>query len=354
MQESDEEDIATIHFFAALTPLAKLYFTYTASIPSMRLDIRMFRTLNKSIAASGASTWVVRQQQPIVLCVCLLAFALRALVGFCGPDHFWAYTEYLDMATVLAHGGGYCMGMDGTLCAYFPPVYPTLVAGCVLTGHTRVAMTLLGSCLGAGTVYVIFLIGRRIGGARVGLLACSYAAIYPYYVWHDSVLQETATLTFVVACTVLLLIWSNREQSPGAWLVAGCALGLTVLTKANLLLFVPLAIGWAFVGTGGGWLRRIRPALWLTVGAILILAPWMVRTWRIAGAPIIYSNGGFSLWTSNHRLTFDYFPQQSIDAASAPEWNDLSAADTQEYGAITDPQGIRQAQWLWRRGMVYI
>jgi 4-amino-4-deoxy-L-arabinose transferase-like glycosyltransferase len=215
-------------------------------------------------------------------------------------------------------------------------------------------MTLLGSGLGSGTVYLTFIIGRRIRGPLVGLLACLYVAVYPYYVWHDAVLQETATLTFVVACALLMLIRSNSDTSRWTHLGAGCALGLTVLTKANLLLYVPLAIGWAFLAAPGGWPRRIRPALWLTFGVVLTLSPWMIRTWHIAGAPMIYSKGGFSLWTSNHRLTFDYFPRLSIDAASEPEWNDMTAAERNEYDAIRDPQGIDQTLWLWHKGMTYI
>src|SRR4051794_25721352 len=93
-----------------------------------------------------------------------LAVVLRAGAIWWEPMHFWSYTAYYDLASVVAHGGGYCMSSDGKLCADFPPVYPTILAACVLTGHDRGAMILAGSLIGAGTVLLTFLIGRQLFG----------------------------------------------------------------------------------------------------------------------------------------------------------------------------------------------
>jgi hypothetical protein len=92
----------------------------------------------------------------------------------------------------------------------------------------------------------------------------------------------------------------------------------------------------------------------VAAGVALLRTPWVIRTWRVVGEPILYSNGGFSLWTANHRLTFDYFPVTSIDDAAGPEWDDLTAAEQSEFNAIHDPQGIRQTHWYWRKGLAFI
>jgi 4-amino-4-deoxy-L-arabinose transferase-like glycosyltransferase len=246
------------------------------------------------------------------------------------------------------------MSPDGSLCAYFPPVYPTIIAACILTGHAKSAIILAGSLIGAGTVWCVFLIGRRLFGATTALLASVYAAVYPYFIWHDAVLQETATLTLVVAVAILLLLRAHDTPSRWNWLAAGAVLGVAVLTKANLALFVPFALLWIVVSAPAVMPRRLAPALWATLGVALVLGPWVIRTWRITGAPILYSNAGFSLWTSNHRLTFDYFPRRSIDDAAQPEFDDLKPEERREFDAIADTQGIRQTRWLWARGVAFI
>ncbi len=208
--------------------------------------------------------------------------------------------------------------------------------------------------IGAGTVWLTFLIGRALFGPACGLLAAGYAGVYPYFVWHDAVLQENATLALIVAAAILLLIKSNASSSSWLWMGAGAILALAVLTKANLALFVPLALAWMAIAAPGSWRQRWPRVAWAGLGLAVVLGPWVIRTWRIAGEPILYSNGGFSLWTSNHRLTFDYFPELSIDAAAGPEWDDLSAEERREYDAIVDPQGVRQTHWLWRKGVAFM
>jgi 4-amino-4-deoxy-L-arabinose transferase-like glycosyltransferase len=291
----------------------------------------------------------------IVLIFCAIAFVLRMAAVLISPGHFWAYTVYYDMAQVLAHGGGYCLVPGGRLCAYFPPVYPTILAAGILAGNPRAVITILGALLGAGTVWITWLTGRRLFGVSTGLLAAGYAAIYPYFVWHDAVVQETAALTFAVALAIFLLVSAHNSTSRKLWLAAGVALSLTVLTKANLLLFIPAALLWVALFSAGSAALRTRRLAWTALGVTLLLGPWVVRTWRITGTPILYSNGGFALWTSNQRLTFDYFPEQSIDEAHIPEWNDLKPAERAEFNALPDdPQGIFQGRWYWNKGMSFI
>lgn len=191
----------------------------------------MLERFAKSVAAGCQ-----RFPHAVAGAISTLAFCLRAGAAFWGPPHFWAYTRYYDMASNLVRGVGYCLGSDGSLCAYFPPVYPTLVAAGILTGHPEAAIKLMGALLGAGACWLTYRIGTLLFGALVGLTAALYAAVYPYYVWHDGVLQENAALTFTVAAAVYLLLRANREGSRMLWLTAGMALGMTVLTKANLLL----------------------------------------------------------------------------------------------------------------------
>lgn len=280
--------------------------------------------------------------------LCVLAFVLRAGIAWLGPSHFWVYTDYFEMARNVVRGVGYCLGGDGTLCAYFPPVYPTVLAAGILTGHAHAAIALAGSLAGAGTVGLTYLIGRRLFGSAAGLAACAYAAVYPYYVWHDGVLQESATLAFVVAGAMWLLLDGGRARRAWVLVAAGGAAGLTVLTKANLALFLVFALAWSGCMLG-------RRAWWVVLGAALVVGPWLARTWRITGEPIIYSNAGFSLWTANHRLTFDYFPGRRIDDAGPPEWADLSAAEQRELESLgDDPHWIKETHWLWGRGMAFI
>jgi hypothetical protein len=88
--------------------------------------------------------------------ICLAAFLPRAVCAFVGPDHFRAYTAYFHVADTLARNGGYCRE-PGRSCAFFPPVWPTVVAAAILTGLLA----------GAGAVWMT---------ARIGVLLLSPSA----------------------------------------------------------------------------------------------------------------------------------------------------------------------------------
>jgi 4-amino-4-deoxy-L-arabinose transferase-like glycosyltransferase len=259
------------------------------------------------------------------LYLCAFAFIVRVAAILISPAHLWAYTVYYDVA----------MNVVG-----------------ILTGHAETAFMITGALIGSLTVWMTWLIGRRLFGPPAGMLAAACAAIYPYFVWHDAVIQETATLTLIVAVAVYLLIQAHDSNSRLLWFSTGAVLALTVLTKANLLLFIPAALLWILFFSQG---PRTQRFLFTTLGVVVLLGPWVMRTWRITGSPVLYSNGGFALWTSNHRLTFDYFPEHSIDDAHVPEWNDLTGAERDEFNAITDdPQDVAHSRWYWNKGMAFI
>jgi hypothetical protein len=74
------------------------------------------------------------------------------------------------------------------------------------------------------------------------VIAAFLTAIYPYYVVHDTALQETSLDTFLTALSVLL---SMRVRESASILLAACAgltLGTAVLTRANLAPFALDAI----------------------------------------------------------------------------------------------------------------
>jgi hypothetical protein len=46
----------------------------------------------------------------------------------------------------------------------------------------------------------------------VSIVAGVYAAVYPYFAWHDGVLQENAVLAFAVGVCIWLLLRAARSN----------------------------------------------------------------------------------------------------------------------------------------------
>jgi hypothetical protein len=142
--------------------------------------------------------------------------------------------------------------------------------------HLTAVSRALSGLMDLGTLLVLYLLGRRLYGAQVGLLAATFLAITVLHIQSAHFFIVDPYLTFFVVATLYCLIRSveptnqpvtnNRSPLTGWWLLAGVATGLAVGSKfAAVMLVLPLLLA-AWVVAGAKWLR------WLTVGGSTSLA----------------------------------------------------------------------------------
>src|SRR5439155_19801664 len=87
-------------------------------------------------------------------------------------------------------------------------------------------------------------------------------------------------------------------------------------------------------------------ALTVTVG------PWLMRTWRITGAPVLSSQTGRALWIGNNPDTFSFYPNQSIDLSTAAAAAKLSVQDRAELERSGTEVG--KSSWFAAKGVAFI
>jgi len=198
----------------------------------------------------------------------------------------------------LADGNGFVDAVRaGEPTAEHPPLMEVLVAAFDLIGaHGYFAHRLLLGAVGTVTVVLIGLVGRRVGGPRLGLTAAVVAALYPMLFTADgSLMSETLYGVFLVA-SLLAALRLREAPSVGRAAALGALIALAALTRGEALaLFVLLAGPIAFAGADA-WRGRLR--LWgAVVGVgILVLLPWTVFNLTRFEEPVLIStnsNGVF-------------------------------------------------------------
>jgi 4-amino-4-deoxy-L-arabinose transferase-like glycosyltransferase len=292
---------------------------------------------------------------PLVLgAVLTFAFLIRFSIRLSfGKGSFWehGYSLYYTLAENIVSGKGFCF--DST-CAWLPPLYPLFLTLPVLSGGNYLLIVGLQSFFGAGTALCAFLIGRQIFSTFVGILACAMVSLYPYYVVHDTALQETGMVTLFTALSVWLLLRASRLNRNRDWILAGLALGAIPLIRNSAAPAVVVGAVWCAVwGTHGNYSTRLQKMLILVLTITIVTAPWLMRNYRIVGAPILTSQTGRALWTGNNPQTFSHYPAESIDrsreeairALSDKEHTDLKRLENDESG---------QSSWFSQRAITYI
>jgi hypothetical protein len=282
-----------------------------------------------------------------------LAFALRlvARLFYTGIADFWIYGYgfFFELAQSIAQGQGFNVG--GPPTAFRVPLYPILLAGLTLGHQAFWPIVIAQSAIGAGIVICAAQLACRLfqgwAAERASILAAAITAIYPYYIIHDTALQETSFFTLLTIVAVLLLVQTVRDGKISAGALAGLVLGLDVLTRPTIAPFAAVAIVWLL------WRRRVRAGLACALLLAATVLPWVWRNAVVIGDPTLSTETGIEFWAGNSGFLFTHFPQESSDVSKSEATDSLTAQDHAELDPIQYNEAASD-HWYFHKGLAYI
>jgi hypothetical protein len=197
--------------------------------------------------------------------------------------------------------------------AEFGPVMPGLVAFATKLGvRSADGQALFTAVLGALTIVVVGLLGRRVAGARVGLVAAAIVAFHPLLVQIDGALASESPYLLLVALMLLTTIWACDAPSLRRWFVVGLVAGLAALTRAEALaLLALLVVPAAAIRAWPGWRRSLVAAVVPLLAASVLIVPWTIRNWDTFHRFVPVSNNtGSVVLGANCPSTYEFGPRQ--------------------------------------------
>jgi 4-amino-4-deoxy-L-arabinose transferase-like glycosyltransferase len=226
--------------------------------------------------------------------------AFLALDRHHSPD-VW---ESETIARNLLEGRGFTYQFLGTTYrSYMEPLYPGLCAAVyALTGHSFLALGLVQAALGTLLVWLVFACGRRIAGDAAGLWAAGLAAVHPGLIAYTTKFHPFVLDALLLLAVLAAGLFFSTSRPLRAAVVLGAAIGLCVLSRATVLVCLPV-MGW--------WVAARLPrgrlvALALAAGtAALVVAPWVARNYLVHHRFILTRSGtGLVFWLGNNPHVF--------------------------------------------------
>lgn len=156
---------------------------------------------------------------------------------------------------------------------------------------------------GVALCALVYLVGRELGGRRVGLAAMFLAAVYKPFVLYSVVPLKTALALVLFAAAVYTLLAAVNERGALFALFLGFFLQLATNVRPNAVVLVPVA---AVVLATVRWHRRraVTAVLLLALyagGVALAQAPFTLRNYLAAGeAALTTSQAGFHLYLAHN------------------------------------------------------
>ena len=132
-------------------------------------------------------------------------------------------------------------------------------------------LTLVGRALSAffdtGTVWITYLLGRRLSGNKaVGLLAAAFVAFTPFEVQLAHFFTVDTALTFFIVLALYAYVGLAQDGGLGWMLLSGVATGLALASKFSALpLLLPLLIAYVLYWQRSDWLLAL-PKLLMSLG----------------------------------------------------------------------------------------
>ena len=209
------------------------------------------------------------------------------------------------------------------------PLYIWFLAGTTqLLGEGAAMPRRVQAFLGAVNCALLWGLGRRVFGSRMGLVGGLVAALYGPLIYFDGELLPSTVVVLLELVLLHALMWADARapqglSAMGAWPfgVAGVAMGLTVLAGPHLALLGLVVLPWLWrssrgIGKTGAFLVGI--ALMWTPAALVGNAAW----WEAAPGVERVGQRLYQLWQGSESLAQldPYYARQHSTVLAALMW----------------------------------
>jgi 4-amino-4-deoxy-L-arabinose transferase-like glycosyltransferase len=253
--------------------------------------------------------WLTTHARTIALVAVGLSLVISGGYALVLGGELRFYDEQVYVGMVHSMAGGHGVSLDGVQpTAYRPPGYLFLLLPVYLvTGGSVLAMRLVGVLALTGSVWFVYLLGRRAHSPATGALAALVVACYPLLVFTATTLYPQVPALFLL----LLLIELAFRALPGDGLANRRRLGAAVLAGlvGGLLTLTVPTFGVTAIGLVAYLAWRQRSAAgriaWRTVAVLIVATALLPVLWCARNAVQLHAfvpvstNDGVNLLLGN-------------------------------------------------------
>lgn len=173
-----------------------------------------------------------------------------------------------------------------------PPIWTMILGVASFLGATSIiAQQFVAVLMGLPAIVLMGLLGREVRSERLGLLAAALTAVYAFIWVNDGLLMAETAAIGAATATMLMGVRFWRAPTVRSAAVLGLVGGVAALTRAELVLFLPLVAGVVLFRSTLPWRDRLVRYTVCGLAALLLCLPWFMRNTLAFDTPVLFSNG---------------------------------------------------------------
>ncbi|MFZ1731467.1 MAG: glycosyltransferase family 39 protein [Bacteroidota bacterium] len=259
-------------------------------------------------------------------------------------QHFSDTKLYMQLASQI-------LG-DGIPQAYFmSPLYPYMIALIwKATGNPELWVRILQALFGGGTALLTYFIGKMYFSRSTGIVAGAIVALYAPLIYYDGLLLTESLQTLLFTGHLLILLAALEKREIKYWIGAGVLLGLSVITRANIIVFLPaFLVIWMFLKKESK--PSPRSLLAYAFATIMVIVPITLHNAAAEGVLIpTTSSLGYNLYAGNNsEATGLYTMPDGVDLSedlNGTHWVEKQTGRNMNSAQVSDFWRDRALGWM--------
>ena len=164
-------------------------------------------------------------------------------------------------------------------------------------GYLPIVARLITVLLSTISVYVIFLLVRKVFNQKVALFAALISALYAYLIFYGVTLVTETPFILFILLSIYLAYDISEFPKMWKWIGLGIALSICVLFRMAVIFYIPFLLTWIIWKQRSNRLYAIIPLVLIFVSIL----PFTIRNYQIWGRFLLLeSQFGHVFWNGNH------------------------------------------------------
>ena len=179
------------------------------------------------------------------------------------------------------------------------PLYSYFLAAIyTIFGYSHITVYIIQSLLTSIGAVFVYKISKDIFNRKTGVIAGFIFSFYSMSIYYDAILLRESLITFFNILLLYLILKGLKGNKITAWLLAGCALGCSMLLRHSILL--PFILVFVLCAEKP-FKKASKHALVFCIGMLIVLLPVLARNYLISDYKYIgISKEVNAFWVGNN------------------------------------------------------